>query len=138
MNAYTPTPILFSRSQACQIVGLPAPLLAEWESALAREPDLSLAPAFGLAELIALSVGREMSARLGARLGAFTLGLGRLFRLLAGRADLNHLDDQAAVVGRDFALVCEVRSDHLSCKGEEFLVVPLHPLLAELRDRVFS
>jgi hypothetical protein len=43
-----------------------------------------------------------------------------------------------ALIGRDFARLAGIRGDHVRCVGDDFIVVPLRPILAALRDRVFS
>lgn len=120
---------------ACEIVGLTPAELERWGKATAA---LRLAPSLTFADLLALAVVAEASRRLHAGAGDFELGLRRLFVAMAERADLERLDDHVALVGRDFARVARLRGDHISCAGDGFLVIPLGPILAALRDRVFA
>ena len=125
----------FAPAAACEIVGLSPAELERWGKATAA---LRLAPSLTFAELLALAVVAEASRRLGAGARDFELGLCRLFVAMAERADLERLDDHVALVGRDFARVARLRGDHISCAGDGFLVIPLGPILAGLRDRVFA
>ncbi len=92
--------------------------------------------ALAFANVLAIAVVREASRD--GRAGAFTLGLGQLFQILAARPDVEHLDDYAALIGRDFARLAQLRGVHVLCKREDFVVIPLRPILADLRDQVFS
>jgi len=125
----------FAPATACEIVGLTPAELERWGKAIAA---LRLAPSLTFADLLALAVVAEASHRLGARARDFELGLCRLFVAMADQSDLERLDDHVALVGRDFARVARLRGDHISCAGDGFLVIPLGPILAGLRDRVFS
>jgi hypothetical protein len=118
----------------CQILGLPPDELDRWAKANAA---LQLAGSLTFADLLALAVMAEASRRLGAGVEDYALGLCRLFVALAERTDLERLDDHVALVGRDFARVAQLRGDHIRCAGDGFIVVPLAPILADLRDRVF-
>ncbi len=133
----SPAPTGFSRADACTVVGLTCADFDQWERALSAEAGVQLTPTLAFADLLALAILRAVIERLGWRAGAFTLGVGQLFQGLGTRPDLERLDDYAALVGRDFARLAELRSDHVRCSGDEFVVVPLGPILARLRDQVF-
>jgi hypothetical protein len=124
----------FTPAAACEILGLTAGELDRWDRAGAA---LRLAESVTFADLLALAVMAEASRRLGAGVEDFALGLCRLFVALAERTDLERLDDHVALVGRDFARVARLKGDHISCTGDAFIVVPLGPILADLRDQVF-
>ena len=125
----------FTPASACDILGLEAGELEQWERASAA---LRLAASLTFADLLALAVVAEAARRLGDGVGAFGLGLRRLFTTLADRTDLERLDDHVALVGRDFAQVACLKGDHVRCAGDGFIVVPLGPILADFRDRAFS
>jgi hypothetical protein len=125
----------FSPAAACDILGLQAGELERWERASAA---LRLAEALTFADPLALAVLAEAARRLGDGVGAFGLGLRRLFTTLAERDDLERLDDHVALVGRDFAQLARLKADHVRCPDGGFIVVPLGPILADLRDRAFS
>ncbi len=127
-------PTGFTPAAACEILGLTAGELDRWDRAGAA---LRLAESLTFADLLALAVMAEASRRLGAGVEAFTLGLCRLFVALAERTDLERLDDYVALVGRDFARIARLKDDHIRCAGDDFIVVPLAPILADLRDQVF-
>ena len=128
----------FARAAACRIVGLTLPELEAWERALGDEAGLRLATSLTFADVLALAILREASWRLGASVTAFTLGLGQLFEILGARPDVERLDSHAALVGRDFARLAELRKIHLRCAGDDFVIVPLLPILGNLRDQVLS
>jgi hypothetical protein len=125
----------FTREAACEILGLEAHTLDRWDRASAA---LRLATSLTFADLVALAVVAEASRRLGADTGDYTLGLCRLFVALAEPADAERLDEHVALVGRDFARVARLKDDHIRCAGDGFIVVPLAPILADLRDQVFA
>jgi hypothetical protein len=91
-----------------------------------------------LEEIQALAVVGEAARRLGPMANAFEPGLGRLFAALAERDGVERLDDHVALIGRDFASLARMKGDHIRCAGDSFLVIPLGPILAALRDRVFA
>jgi hypothetical protein len=124
----------FTPAAACEILGLTAGELNRWDRAGAA---LRLAESLTFADLLALAVLAEASRRLGAGVEDFALGLCRLFVALAERTDLERLDDHVALVGRDFARVARLKGAHIRCAGDAFIVVPLGPILADLRDQVF-
>jgi hypothetical protein len=130
--------IVFSRAQACVFAGVTRADLARWEQAA----DVSLGARRGgylsMPDLLGLCVLRELDARLGPRFGDYALGVSQLVAALETAEEVERLDSHVALVGADFARLCELRSEHVSCAGDAFISVPLHPLLAELRDRVFS
>ena len=127
--------VAFSPEAACEILGLSAGELARWDRAFAA---LRLAASLTFSELVALAVIGEASRRLEARAGAFTLGLCRLFVTLAEQADIERLGEHVALVGRDFARLARLKDDHIRCAGDDFIVVPLAPILADLRDQAFA
>jgi hypothetical protein len=126
---------MFTPAAACEILGLSAGELERWDRAYAA---LRLAASLTFADLVALAAVAEASRRLGDGAGAFTLGLCRLFVAMAEQADVERLDEHVALVGRDFARIARLRDDHIRCAGDGFIVVPLAPILADLRDQVFS
>jgi hypothetical protein len=134
----TPAPAGFTRVAACRIVGLTLPELERWELAIGAETGLRLAPCLTFADLLGLAFLREASWALCARVADFNLGLGQLFEILGSRPDIEQLDDFAALIGRDFARLAELRRVHLRCARDDFIIVPLRPILADLRDQVCS
>jgi len=131
-------PRRFSRALACQIAGLDQEMLARWEQAAVEAGAPPLASGFSFPDVLAFAVLRDLSDRLGDNLDAFTVGLVRLFAALTERGDVERLDGHVALVGRDFARVAELRGGHVRCVGGDFAVIPLGPILKELRDRVLS
>ena len=127
--------VRLTREAASDILGLEAPELGRWDRALAA---LRLATTLTFADLMALAVVAEAARRLGAAADDYTLGLCRLFTALAEPADAERLGEQVALVGRDFARVARAKDDHIRCAGDGFIVVPLAPILADLRDQVFA
>jgi hypothetical protein len=127
--------VRFSQEAACEILGLEAHELDRWDLVRAAP---SLARTLSFADLMAVAVVAEASRRLGAAASDYGLGLCRLFVALAEPADAERLDAHVALVGRDFARVACLRDDHIRCAGDGFIVVPLAPILADLRDRVFA
>jgi hypothetical protein len=116
------------------MLGLPPAELDRWERANAA---LRLAASLTFADLLALAVVAQASRHLGARVGAYTLGLCRLFVAMTDAGDLEHLDDHVALVGRDFARIARLKGDHIRCAGDGFVVVPLGSILDDLRGRRF-
>jgi len=133
-----PEPLRFSRAAARQIVGVSESQLELWEQAAWQETGRRPAVAFTFADLLALAILREVSRRLGRRAGGFSAGLGQLFLALAEKDDVERIDDLVALVGPHFARLAKVRSQHIRCEDETFVVVPLGPILADFRDQVFS
>ncbi len=88
-------------------------------------------------QVFALAARREAVRRLGSLACDFGLGLELIAHALGDAADVERLERCTLLVGRDYARLAEVRSDHLSCKTGDFVVVPLRPILATLRDQVF-
>jgi hypothetical protein len=125
----------FTREAACEILGLEPHELHSWDRASAA---LRLATSLTFADLLALAVVAEASRRLGAATSDYGLGLCRLFVALAEPADAERLDEHVALVGRDFARLARAKDDHIRCAGDGFIVVPLGPILAGLRDRAFA
>ena len=132
------SPPRFSRLAACRLTGLAPSQLARWERAAGEEVGLILPPSLTFADLLALAVLGDVSRRVGARLSLFTAGLAQVFEVLAGRTDLDRLDDYVALIGRDFARLAESQNDHVRCVGDAFIVVALHPILTALRDQAFA
>jgi hypothetical protein len=130
--------VRFSRVAACRLVELAPSELARWEWAAQRETGLRLPASLAFHDVIALAVLAEISRRVGARAGAFTMGLAQLFAALAERTCIERLDGHVALVGQDFARLAELRTDHVRCVGDDFIAVPLDAILADLRDQVFS
>jgi len=130
-----PTPTArFTAAAACEILGLPAGELDRCDRALAA---LRLAASLSFADLVGLAVVAEASRKLGPGAADFSLGLSRLFVALADAAEVERLDEHVALVGRDFARVARLKDDHIRCAGDGFIVVPLAPILADLRDQAF-
>ncbi len=127
----------FSRMAACRIVGIAPSALARLETALAAEADHRLPARLAFSDLLALAVAREIAGRLGPGAAAYTVGLRDLLLLLAARPELDLLDPFVALVGRDFARLTDLPPDHLRAANHGFVVVPLAPILSELRDLVF-
>jgi hypothetical protein len=125
-----------SRTAACRLIGVSPSALGRWERSVAS--GVSLPASLAFADLLALAVLRELTARLGAGADDFSAGVAQLFAVLAARADLERLDDYVALIGHDFARLAELRSDHVRCVGDDFIVVALHPILASFRDQVFA
>jgi hypothetical protein len=130
--------VRFSRAAACRLVGLEPSELARWERTASREIGLRLPASLAFPDLVALSALRAVFNRVGKRAGAFTTGLAQLFTALAERTDIERLDDHVALIGHDFARLARLRSGHVCCAGDDFIVVPLRTILADLRDQVFS
>jgi hypothetical protein len=127
----------FSRDDACGILGIPLSTLAEWEQkgrpgCRGRDDGR-----FTLSDLLALAVTREMAQRLGPRLDDFAVGLKQLFPALASRPDVERADNLSAVVGPRFAFLWRIPDDDERSLERDIIVVPLRPLLSELRDQVF-
>jgi hypothetical protein len=127
----------FSRVAACHALGFAPSALHRWEGHFAADAGLTLPDRLTFSELLALAVASEAQRRIGDRAFDFTAGLGQVFTLLAARGNLEQLDSFAVLVGRDFARLTELPSDHIRCPDNSFLVVPLAPLLAIFRDQVF-
>jgi len=70
--------------------------------------------------------------------GASAAGIEQLFGLLAARPDIDRLDKLSVVLGHDFARLVEADGDCAGKTGGDVVVVPLGPILAALRDEVFS
>jgi hypothetical protein len=130
-------PARFSRENACAILGVPPSALSEWEARGAPACDDRPDGRLTLSDLIALAVTREIARRLGPRLDDFAPGVKQLFPALAARADVERADDLSAVIGRQFAFVWRVPDGDIRCDAQDVVVVPLRPLLRELRDQVF-
>jgi hypothetical protein len=124
----------FSRDDACAIVGIPISTLMEWEQKGLPACDRR----FTLSDLLALTVTREMARRLGPRLDDFALGLKQLFPALASRPVVERADDFSAVVGPCFAFLWRTAEHDDRADEKDIVVVPLRPLLSELKDQVFS
>jgi hypothetical protein len=90
-----------------------------------------------LSDMIALGVTREMAQRLGPRLDDYAPGLKQLVPALAARPDLERADDLSAVIGHRFAFLWRVDACDVPCQARDMVIVPLRPLLRELRDQVF-
>ncbi len=130
-------PLTFPSEAACRIVGLAPATLEAWAGQALRA-GVSPPITFGVGGLVALMVLRDLADRLGPETETFTPGLVQLFQLLAPLTDAGWLSAQTAVIGRDFARLCELRTAHIRCDDGQFLAQPLRPLIAELQDRVFS
>jgi hypothetical protein len=124
----------FARADAARIVGVAPARLTDWERSLWARADLDLGPSLTLADLVALSV-LAIAAR---HLGEFTPGFAGLFQALRDRPDIERLDDHVALVGRDLACIVELGRNRVRCAGDDFLVIPLAPILTGLRDQVFA
>ncbi|HEX3405629.1 MAG TPA: hypothetical protein VHS81_00195 [Caulobacteraceae bacterium] len=113
---------------------MPEAELERWDRAFAA---LRLAASLTFADLVALAVVAEACRRLGPGTADFSLGLCRLFEAMSETSNVEQLDAHVALVGRDFARVARLKDDHIRCAGDGFIVVPLAPILAGLRDQVF-
>jgi hypothetical protein len=134
----TACPARFTRAVACHFIGMAPSALDGWEQAARREADLVLPERLAFSDVLALAVVAEASRRLGARLDNFTVGLAQLFALLAQHPGVERLDGRAALIGHGFARLADLRSPHLHCGGEDLIVAPFRPILASLRDQVFT
>jgi len=130
-------PARFSRESACAILGIPVSAPAEWEARGAQAWDDRPDGRFAMSDVIALAVSREMARRLGPRLSDFAPGVKQLFQVLAARSDVERADDLSAVIGHQFAYLWQVDGT-TRCDARDIVVVPLRPILRELRDQVFS
>jgi hypothetical protein len=130
--------ILFSRDLACDIAGVTPAEVERWEQAFGLQFGAQRDGSLSLRDVLGLCVLRELASRLGARLWAFGPGFAQLLNALAQADEPDRLDDHVAIVGPDYARLCQARADHLRCAGDGFLTVSLGPLLADLRDQVFS
>ena len=128
-------PILFSREEALEIVGLPPEILTRWEAA-ACAAGFCTPTDYPLSGLVALSVLHACAGTPGAEI-EFAIGVAQLFRLL-GKSDLRRLAAQTAIVGRDGASLCELRAAHVHFDGDAWLAIPLRPLVSALQDRIFA
>jgi hypothetical protein len=129
--------IRFSRETACRIAGLPLSGLKAWERQGA-EPSVVRVASFGIGGIVALCVLRELYQRQGRCSDAFVPGFEPLFHQLAACSDIGWMATQTAIVSRDTARLCALRTRHVRCDSDQFVVVPLRPLIDDLKDRVFS
>ena len=136
--ATQPSSPAFSRTAAARIVGLSRWKLYRWERSLHAEAGLDFGPSLTTSDLVALAVLCTIDRCLGGSVDEFTLGLARLFEALRDRPDVGRLDGYAALVGRDYARIAELRDDRLRCSGDDFLIIPLRPILAGFRDQAFA
>lgn len=129
-------PPSFSREEACAIVGIPMSTLVEWErkGCGSRGPDDR---PFALSDLLALAVTREMARCLGPRFNDFAFRVRQLFQAFAARTNMERADDLSAVIGPHFAFLWKIREGDDRCRERDIVVVPLRPLLSELKDQVF-
>jgi hypothetical protein len=129
-------PPRFSPDDACAIVAIPASTLLAWRQGAAPDCDDRDGRPFALSDLVALAVTRELAGRVGPRLGDFASGVAQVFCTLAANYDLERADDLSAVIGRDFGFLWPIRHPGQH-QERDIVVVPLRPLLRELRDQVF-
>jgi len=127
----------FDRAAAAAIVGLPPSALRRCERMLLDRAGLDLGPTLTLADLVAFAVLSVSVRCLGGAADAFAVGHARVFDALRDWPDIERLDGCVALVGRDSAQIVE-RYDAESCAADDTLVIPLHPILADFRGRVFA
>jgi hypothetical protein len=127
----------FSRDDACAIVGIPASTLLEWEQKGCQPCGGRNDRPFALADLLALAATREIARRIGPRLNDFALGVKQLSKALAARPDVERADHLSAVIGPHFAFLWQIPDEDDRCRERDIIIVPLRPLLSELRDQVF-
>jgi len=124
-------------AEAVRIVDLGSPALRRWTEIVRNEVGIEVGERVTLADLVALAALRVTARCLGSGVEAYVIGLARLFAVLRGRADVERLDGFTALVGHDSARIVE-RYDGESCAADDVLVIPLRPILAELRSQVFA
>ena len=98
---------------------------------------LDLGRRLAISDLVALAVTETAARCLGIGADAFAVGLGQVFQALRERPDVEHLDGYAVLVDRNVARIV-ADYDTERCAAEDILVVPLSPILATFRDRVFA
>jgi hypothetical protein len=125
--------IQFSKSEACRIAGLPPATLAAW-ALLAAPFGFELHASFGIGGLVAFSVLRKLAERR----SIYAAGITQVFEVLMPCRDEGWLAARTAIVGPDFARLCELRTVHVRCNGDQFVVLPLRLIVSDLRDKVFS
>jgi hypothetical protein len=130
-------PAGFSRDAACAIVGIPISTLTEWEQKAGRGGGDSGARPFALSDLLVLAVMREMARRIDSRIDAFACGLRQLSQELAAVTDVERADHLCAVIGPRFGVLRQASDEDSRLRERDTVVVPLRPLLSELRDLVF-
>jgi len=132
----TTDPVRFSNAEAAAIVGATLDRLDAWRS-LAPSPDARASTGFTLADLLGFAVMQHVADRQGADLEAFAAGLARLFQILDRAPDVTRLDGLIALIGPQTAELLPRHSRRLNSPAG-YIVAPLGPLLADLRDQVFS
>jgi hypothetical protein len=130
-------PPRFSREDACAIVGIPMSTLLSWEHQGCKACADGDGGLLRLSDLLALAVTRELAGRLGPRLSEFVSGVKQLFPALASKSDVERADDLSAVIGPRFAFLWQIPDEDDRCRERGIVVVPLRPLLSELRGQVF-
>jgi hypothetical protein len=80
---------------------------------------------------------REMERRIDSRIDEFACGLRQLSRALAAITDVERTDHLCAVIGPRFGFLWQLPDGDTRHRERDTVVVPLRPLLAELRDLVF-
>lgn len=127
----------FTREAAAQIAGLAPSALRRWEQVLLDQAAFDLGATLTVADLVALAALGVSTRCLGAGAEAFAVGFARLFEALRDRADVERLSGYAALVSRDTAQLAE-RYDTERCAAADILVIPLRPILADLRSQAFA
>ena len=130
--------VRFSRPAVCRILGVAPSWLERLAQMLAEEARHPLAASLTFPELLSIFVVSQVWGRLGGRAETFAVGFGQAFAKLSACNDPETLGDQTLVVGPDFARLAKLRSDHVSCAGDEFVIVELRPILQVLRDLAFA
>lgn len=131
-------PPRFSRDDACSIVGIPISTLAEWEQKGRLGDSGPGARPFAFSDLLALAVMRETVRRTGPQIDAFASGLRQLLQALAAMTDVERADCLYAVIGPRFGFLRRTPGEDSLDREGDVVVMPLGPLLSELRDMVFS
>jgi hypothetical protein len=127
----------FSRGAAADILGIEPAELRRWERVLLNLAGLELGSPLSLADVVALAVLGTTVRCLGAGADAFAVGNALVFDALRDRVDIERLDGYVALVGRDSARIVERYDSEASAAGD-VLVIPLRPILADFRNRVFA
>ena len=132
------SPPRFSRRDACAILDIPASTLAEWERDLFPEWGSRGDRPFVLSDLVALAVAREVASRHVDRLNDVAVGMNQFLEAVAAVPDVERSDHLLAVIGTHCGFLWRRTDVAERCRTPGMVIVPLGPLLSDLRDSVFS